>query len=286
MCIIEGCHKPAKISANGKTQKLCEMHAKRFLRNGCPTTPAVTLRELKPYLIETSKLLQRHDRERSILAYAREIWEAYLSGHVRETFEKAPMTGKLRTNKRGVMYPEGASLVERLEMLRTGEGITINRYKAHCEIMLIAEGAKIEEIFEVVAAMHLLQRRNPQRFHSDRAFRFAILKHLYRISKGISGGSVWVQRRQAAVKTSRGETVGASTRDFLSSELMHVFAKPLALLLTAISEEAKAMQTAREAAIEAAQRLAQEISKEAIIEEMDRIKQQLINALDHKDIQQ
>jgi hypothetical protein len=122
-----------------------------------------------------------------------------------------------------------------------GQGATYNRIDAltYDQLIKLSDQSEVSDIFNVIAAMYLMQQETPHRFRSDDAFRFQMVRRVRRLSE-INAGSFFNPKTGKTVRVYRDLPPRVTVR--LGRVLVQVFghlALRLAMLEAADIEKAE-----------------------------------------------
>jgi len=153
---------------------MCETHRKRARRYGDPRLRrCLTKAELTPYLNEVRRVLRRGKREKI---------ETVL---VRLQQRVADVARDELAERRSSMFPGQSWLLNALE-----------------EIERVVADVSPVESGVLIAACFLARSRDPDRWPTDRAFTFDLVR-AWRKQTDVASASYWCSTRQRAIKTHR-----------------------------------------------------------------------------------
>jgi hypothetical protein len=148
-CTVRGCDRPVKGRAYGRR---CNAHRHRARRHGHPEQLGITRKELKRFEGRIEGLVAKNPEARGWAALDQR-WEA-LTKHAADIVEAA----------------------------KGGKPHQRNERRAAEEVLKIAQGTEGRAVWVRVAALYAFQEEFPQRFLSDRAFLYELVRTVRRLS--------------------------------------------------------------------------------------------------------
>lgn len=157
-CRAPGCH-----GAASGFSPFCNLHKQATRRHGHPAQTSITVHELRPYMarVRARRAKNKSSEVWSILATR---WEA-VESHSRGIVER---------------YASGATSIRHERM-------------AAQAVVSMAGSVPAEKVVHTVLAMYLLAQDRPNRFQSDRAFRFELVRRVRGLSD-VNAGTYWDQK--------------------------------------------------------------------------------------------
>jgi len=216
-CIVPGCQNPARVVpfGHGGWGRICEPCRQRGIRQGDPRQQRLLKSDVTPYVHRVEKLIQLTGNGERVEVALKDI-SRILAEVARD--------------------PAARAVVRRLRHLE-GSKPWVVRWKVQAtnEILRVVQDTDAVQSGILVAAVFLLQSKQPHRFISPLAFQYQLTR-VWRARTFLSVGSYWDNQRGKVTRIYR-ELPRRST-EIIAEYLTVSYAKFVAFILKADREQA------------------------------------------------